>query len=86
MSSSRAIYTLSFMGGIMKLAALLILALTFFVATIKADCPTTASCPEHDISGYPTGQYKWNGSTEYAQFKHSATGSAPEHAWWEKCN
>lgn len=68
--------------------ALTILAifLLLLVGVSKADCPTTASCAEHGIAGNPTGQYKWQGATQYAQFKHTAVGNAPAHAWWEKCD
>jgi hypothetical protein len=49
------------------------------------NCPTTAICPEDGSSGNPTGQYKWQGAVEYAQFVHNMSNGG-KHAWWEKCN
>jgi hypothetical protein len=49
------------------------------------DCPTTATCAEHGMNGNPTGQYKWQGATEYAQFEHPLPDSG-SHKWWEKCD
>jgi len=66
------------------------LFLIFFFASLvtpaRVNCPTTATCAEHGINGNPTGQYKWVGETEYAQFHHVAVGNAPAHSWWEKCD
>jgi hypothetical protein len=69
-----------------RIMLLLTLVLASFVVAVRADCPTTATCAEHGIAGYPTGQYLWQGSTEYTQFHHVASGDAPAHSWWEKCN
>lgn len=59
-----------------------ILAALLALPLLMASCPTTASCPDHNVSGNPTGEYKWNGSTQYAQFSHTN----PNHKWWEKCD
>jgi hypothetical protein len=64
---------------------LLIFVFAFFVVPAKAGCPTTATCPEHGAAGNPTGQYMWQGSTEYAQFSHALYPSGT-HVWWERCN
>jgi hypothetical protein len=56
-----------------------------FAVSAKPSCPTTATCPEHGASGNPTGQHKWQGSKEYAQFSHPLF-SGGEHLWWERCD
>jgi len=56
-----------------------------FCLTAVADCPVTATCAEHGMAGNPTGKYKWNGATEYAQFTHPNTDGT-NHLWWEKCD
>ena len=71
----------------MKRAAILTLLLLTICLTVAraAECPTTATCAEHGMPGNPTGAYKWQGATEYAQFSHPlATGG--QHVWWERCS
>ena len=73
-------------GNRMKVAALLLATLLLScMVSAKADCPTTASCAEHGMNGNPTGQYKWQGATEYAEFSHPTTNGGT-HKWWEKCS
>jgi hypothetical protein len=66
-----------------QMFAALVLSLCLCQASV-ADCPTTATCAEHGIAGNPTGAYKWQGATEYAQFSHPMTDGTT-HLWWEKC-
>ena len=52
---------------------------------VAADCPTTSICPEDGGTGNPTGQYKWQGATEFAQYSHISP-SGKRHVWWDRCN
>lgn len=67
------------------------LVIAWLVATMplngSPDCPTTSICPEDGITGNPTGQYKWQGAIEFAQFSHPLTNAhGGKHTWWERCN
>jgi hypothetical protein len=53
--------------------------------TALADCPTTSICPDDGQNGNPTGQYKWQGAIEFAQFSHPLMNGG-KHTWWERCN
>ena len=61
------------------------LALALTVLLLLANCPYTAECPEHGVSSNPTGRYKQNGATEYAEFSHILTDGS-YHRFWERCN
>jgi hypothetical protein len=70
----------------MKIASLLLMVImALFMTSARADCPTTATCAEHGSSGNPTGKYKWQGTTEYAEFSHPLANGG-SHKWWEKCD
>lgn len=69
----------------MKKAAVVTLLLLVVCLAALADCPVTATCPDHGVPGNPTGQYKWQGATEYAQFSHPLPNGGT-HTWWERCN
>lgn len=71
----------------MKKVAVVVLFVFLLVTslTVFADCPTTAICPDHGVPGNPTGQYKWQGAVEYAQFSHPMPNGGT-HTWWERCN
>jgi hypothetical protein len=64
---------------------LLTLVLVLVIPSLAATCPTTAECPEDGMNGNPTGQYKWQGATEYAQFTHPLSNGG-KHTWWERCS
>jgi hypothetical protein len=64
------------------LVALLPVAFTRFAH--GAECPTTSTCPQCGQTGNPTGQYKWQGSVEFAQFRHETMSGTP-HIWWDRC-
>ena len=69
----------------MKKALALSVLLLIICWMAVADCPTTSICPEDGMNGNPTGQYKWQGAIEYAQFSHPLSNGG-RHVWWERCN
>ena len=69
----------------MKKMIFLVVLLILICLPAVAGCPTTAVCPEDGVSGNPTGQYRWQGSVEFAQFTHVLMNGG-RHTWWERCN
>jgi hypothetical protein len=60
---------------------LLVFVMAVCTASAKTDCPTTATCAEHGLTGNPTGKYKWHGAQEYAKFSYPVVtlfGAYPE--------
>ena len=51
----------------------------------RSDCPEMARCPEHFISGNPTGRVMWEGKIQYAEFFHEL-GNGRRHTWWVRCD
>jgi hypothetical protein len=58
--------------------------------TAVADCPASAICPMDGDTGNPTGNYKWQGAVEFAEFSHprvpDQNDSSKQHVWWVQCD
>jgi hypothetical protein len=67
----------------------LIFAVLFFgilaVPFARANCPAFSDCPIDGIGGYPTGNYRWQGSREFEQFEHALVNGG-RHVWWVQCD
>jgi hypothetical protein len=71
-----------------KVALLVVFFMLVLTGILLAyDCPKSATCSEHGMSGFRTGEVKPQpGGCVVAEYRHQGDMRVPAHSFWAACS